>query len=231
MGVSRQDWLQEPNAVKRAPGRPRSEDARRAILRSTIKLLRRRSFADLSIEAIAADAKVGKATVYRWWPTKGALVVDAFASSTADELHFPDSGSVYRDVSLQIIQWLGVLRSSRGCIVRAIIAAGQSDPELLEEFRKRLLRPRRQEAYETLRRGIERGELPHNLDLDLVLDILYGAVYMRFLIRHDELSERYIEEVCRLVLEGAANGTQEQRKSKVHRPSVNGRKPHAAVRR
>ncbi|MGB9258208.1 MAG: TetR-like C-terminal domain-containing protein, partial [Candidatus Korobacteraceae bacterium] len=75
--------------------------------------------------------------------------------------------------------------------------------ELLEEFRKRLLRPRRQEAYETLRRGIERGELPQNLDLDLVLDTLYGAMYMRFLIRHDELSENYIEEVCRMVLEGA----------------------------
>jgi len=191
---------------KRPPGRPRSENARQSILRSTIRLLRKSSFADLSIEAIAADAKVGKATVYRWWPNKGALVVDAFAASTEDELHFPDSGSVYRDMSRQMIQWLGVLRSPRGCIVRAILAAGQSDRELIEEFRKRLLRPRRQEAYETLRRGIERGELPRGLDLDLVLDILYGAIYMRFLIRHDELSERYIEELCRLVLDGAAAG-------------------------
>jgi len=192
------------NNGKRPPGRPRSEDARRAILRSTIKLLRRSSFADLSIEAIAADAGVGKATVYRWWPNKGALVVDAFAFSTEDELHFPDSGSVYKDMSRQMCQWLSVLRSPRGCIVHAVIAAGQSDPELLEEFRTRLLRPRRQEAYQTLRRGIERGELPRSLDLDLVLDILYGAIYMRFLIRHDELSERYIEEVCRVVLDGAA---------------------------
>ncbi len=195
--------LQNSNG-KRPPGRPRSENARQSILRSTIKLLRRRSFAELSIEAIAADAGVGKATVYRWWPNKGALVVDAFASSTEDELHFPDSGSVYRDMSRQMCQWLGVLRSPRGCIVRAIIAAGQSDYALLEEFRKRLLRPRRQEAYQTLRRGIERGELPRDLDLDLVLDILYGATYMRFLIRHDELSERYVEEVCRMVLDGAA---------------------------
>jgi len=196
--------LEEPNGPKRAPGRPRSENARQAILRSTIKLLRRHGFADLSIEAIAADAKVGKATVYRWWPNKGALVVDAFASSTADELHFPDSGSVYRDVSLQLTNWLGILRSSRACVVRAIIGAGQSDPSLLEEFRNRLLRPRRQEAYRTLRRGIERGELPRNLDLDLVLDMLYGAIYMRFLIRHDELNEHYVEEVCRVVLEGVA---------------------------
>ena len=203
MSLSRQSTVHDGNG-KRPPGRPRSENSRQSILRSTLKLLRRSSFADLSIEAIAADAKVGKTTVYRWWPNKGALVVDAFAASTEDELHFPDSGSVYRDMSLQMCQWLGVLRSPRGCIVRAILAAGQSDRELLDEFRKRLLRPRRQEAYHTLRRGIDRGELPRGLDLDLVLDILYGAIYMRFLIRHDELSERYIEELCRLVLGGAA---------------------------
>lgn len=203
MASSRQSVLAHSNGDKRTPGRPRSENARQAILRSTIKLLRHRGFADLSIEAIAAEAKVGKATVYRWWPNKGALVVDAFASSTEEELHFPDSGSVFKDVSLQMRQWLGVLRSPRGYIVRAVLAGGQSDPELIEEFRKRFLWPRRQDAYRTLRCGIERGELPRGLDLDLVLDTLYGAMYMRFLIRHTELSERYVEEVCRIVLKGA----------------------------
>jgi AcrR family transcriptional regulator len=188
----------------RAPGRPRNEHSRRAILRSTLKLLRRTGFAQLSIEAIAADAGVGKATVYRWWPNKGALVIDAFVSSAEQELRFPDRGSVYEDVSLQMTQFLGVLRSPRGCIVAAVIAGGQSDPELLETFRARFLRPRRQEAYLTLRRGIERGELPGHLDLNLVLDTLYGAIYMRFLIRHDELNEYYVRDVCRLVLEGAA---------------------------
>ncbi len=205
MAVSRQKQPPDQNGQQRLPGRPRSEQSRQAILRSTLKLLRRASFAQLSIEAIAADAGVGKATVYRWWPNKGALVVDAFASSTEEELRFPDSGSVYRDMALQMNQFLAVLHSPRGRIVKAVIAAGQSDPKLLEEFRNRLLRPRRQGAYRTLRRGIERGELPENLDLDLVLDILYGAMYMRFLIRHDELSEDYVNDVCRLVLDGAAH--------------------------
>jgi len=188
---------------RRLPGRPRSEQARRAILRSTLKLLQRSSFSGLTIEAIAADADVGKATVYRWWPNKGALVVDAFASSAESELHFPNTGSVYRDMSLQMTQFLGVLRSPRGRIVAALLAGGQSDPEPLSAFRERFLRPRRQEAYKTLRRAIERGELPQDLDLDVVLDTLYGALYMRFLIRHDELSENYVREVCRLVLAGA----------------------------
>src|SRR5271157_2867757 len=197
--------------AKRLPGRPRSEQARLAILRSTLKLLQHAGFPDLTIEAIAAEAGVGKATVYRWWPNKSALVVDAFASSAEHELHFPDTGSVYRDMSLQMNQFLGILRTRRGRIVAALLGAGQSDPELLEAFRERFLRPRRQEAYKTLRRGIERGELPKRLNLDLVLDILYGAIYMRFLIRHDELSESYVEEVCRLVIEGAAGNSHSSR--------------------
>jgi hypothetical protein len=108
-------------------------------------------------------------------------------------------------------QFLGLLHSRRGRIVASLLGAGQSDPDLLEAFRDRFLRPRRQEAYKTLRRGIERGELPSNLDLDLVLDILYGAIYMRYLIRHDELSESYVKEVCQVVLGGASgksNGMQ-----------------------
>src|ERR1017187_804506 len=208
------------NGAKRLPGRPRSEQARQAILRSTSRLLQRTGFAELSIEAIAANAGVGKATVYRWWPDKGALVVDAFASSAEEELHFPDSGSVYKDMSLQMNQFLAILRSRRGRIVSAVIAGGQSDPGLIDAFRERFLRPRRQEAYQTLRRGMERGELPRNLDLDLLLDILYGAIYMRFLIRHGQLSEDFIGDVCRLVLKGAAkNGRHSPRLTRRKRPA------------
>jgi AcrR family transcriptional regulator len=192
------------NGSKRLPGRPRSEQARRAIFRSTLKLLRRSSFSGLTIEAVAADANVGKATVYRWWPNKGALVVDAFASSAAPQLHFPNTGSVYRDMSVQMTQFLGVLRSPRGRIVAALLAGGQTDPDLLAAFRDRFLRPRREEAYKTLRRAIQRGELPPTLDLDVALDTLYGGIYMRFLIQHMPLSESYIHEVCRIVLGGAA---------------------------
>ena len=215
---------------KRRPGRPRCEQSQKAILRSTLKLLQKTGFADLSIEAIAADARVGKATVYRWWPNKGALVVDAFASVTTDDLHFPDRGSVFEDVSLQMNQWLGVLRSPRGRIVAAVIGGGQSDAELIEAFRTRFLRPRRQEAYGTLRRGIERGELPRDLDLDLVLDTLYGAIYMRFLIRHDDLSEHYINNVCRMVLDGAATNRRSSHSKKLQVHRNNGRKALAPLR-
>jgi AcrR family transcriptional regulator len=190
---------------KRAPGRPRCERARQAILSSTLKFLeaKENGFADLTIEHVAAQANVGKATVYRWWPTKAALVADAFASSVTQKLRFPDTGSVREDMSRQMRQLVKILRSRRGHIVSVILAAGQSDRTLISAFRERFLKPRRAEAYATLRRGIVRGELPANVDLDLVLDALYGPIYMRFLIRHDSLTPELVDQLCGLVLNGA----------------------------
>jgi len=191
---------------KRPPGRPRSEKARLAILRSTLKMLGENGFSDLTIEGVAEHATVGKATVYRWWPNKGALIADAFASSTTRRLRFPDTGSVYTDMSRQMRQLVKVFRSRRGRIVSAILAAGQSDKGLIAAFRDRFLWPRRREAYETLKRGIRRGELRKDIDPDLLLDSLYGPIYMRFLIRHDRLTPDFVDRLCALVLSGASPG-------------------------
>src|SRR5271163_4363989 len=188
---------------KRPPGRPRSEEARLAILRSTLKLLGKSGFSELTIEAVAAHAGVGKATVYRWWSNKAALIADAFASSTTRKLHFPDTGSVCTDMSQQMRQLIKVFRGRRGRIVSAILGGGQSDPDLIAAFRERFLWPRRQEAYATLRRGIARGELRKDVDMDLLLDSLYGPIYMRFLIKHDKLTPDFVDGLCELVLAGA----------------------------
>src|SRR5216684_4797443 len=188
---------------KRLPGRPRSEESRQSILRSTLKLLKQQGgFPELIIEAVAVDANVGKATVYRWWPTKAALVADAFSASADAELRFPNTGSVQDDMSLQMKRLIRIFRSKRGKVVAALLAGGQSDPRLIEAFREKFLGPRRKQAYQTLQRGIDRGELPADSDLDLALDSLYGPIYMRFLIRHDNLDEGFADEICGLVLNG-----------------------------
>ncbi|MGA2415448.1 MAG: TetR/AcrR family transcriptional regulator [Candidatus Sulfotelmatobacter sp.] len=192
-----------PGGKKRAPGRPRSEQARSAILRSTLQLLGKNGFSDLTIEDVSAHAGVGKTTVYRWWPNKAALIADAFASSTTRKLHFPDTGSLRTDMSQQMRQLVKIFRSRRGRIVSAILAAGQSDRQVIAAFRERFLKPRRREAYATLRRGIVRGELRKGTDLDLLLDSLYGPIYMRFLIRHGSLNSGFVNHLCELVLGGA----------------------------
>ena len=188
---------------KRPPGRPRSEQARLSILRSTLQLLGKNGFSELTIEAVAAHAGVGKATVYRWWSNKAALIADAFASSTTRKLHFPDTGSVRTDMSQQMRQLIKIFCSRRGRIVSAILGGGQSDRDLITAFRERFLWPRRQEAYATLRSGILRGELRKDVDMDLLLDSLYGPIYMRFLIRHGKLTPDFVDRLCELVLGGA----------------------------
>ena len=190
----------DEDSRKRSPGRPRSEEARLSILRSTLKLLAKRGFSELTIEAVSAHAGVGKATVYRWWPDKAALIADAFASSTTSKLHFPDTGSVRTDMSQQMRQLVKILRSRRGRIVSAMLGAGQSDSSLIAAFHERFMKPRRREAYATLRRGILRGQLRNNVDMDLLLDSLYGPIYMRFLIRHDSLTPEFVEGLCDLTL-------------------------------
>lgn len=191
------------NNGSRPPGRPRSEAARLAILRSALNLLGKNGFADLTIEEVAANANVGKATVYRWWPNKAALIADAFANSATRKLHFPDTGSLITDMSRQMRQLIKVFRSHRGRIVSAILAGGQSDEDLMSAFRERFLWPRRQEAYATLRRGIRRGELKRNVNMDLLLDSLYGPIYMRFIIRHARLTPDFVDSLCSLLLSGA----------------------------
>lgn len=195
----------EADCGKRPPGRPRCERARRAILKSTLRFLecKKNGFADLTIEHVAEQAGVGKATVYRWWPTKAALVADAFASSVNLKLRFPDTGSVAKDMGQQMQQLAKIMRSRRGHMLSVILAAGQSDTMLMSAYRERFLKPRREEAYQTLRRGIIRGELPENLDLDFMLDALYGPIYMRFLLRHDPLTPEFVDQLCRLVFEEA----------------------------
>jgi len=127
-------------------------------------------------------------------------VVDAFSASADEELRFPDTGSVKGDMSLQMRRLIRIFGSPRGKVVAALLAGGQSDPELLEAFRERFLWPRRHQAYKTLRRGIDRGELPADCDLDLLLDSLYGAIYMRFLIRHAELTDDFADQLCAIIL-------------------------------
>jgi AcrR family transcriptional regulator len=190
----------EGNGRTRPPGRPRSEQARLSILRSSLSLLAKKGFSEFTIEAVAAHASVGKATVYRWWPDKAALIADAFASSTTRKLHFPDTGSVRTDMSQQMRQLVKILLSRRGRIVSAMLGAGQSDSNLIAAFRERFLKPRRQEAYATLRRGVLRGQLAKKVDMDLILDSLYGPIYMRFLIRHDKLTPEFVDGLCELTL-------------------------------
>ncbi|MGF1493921.1 MAG: TetR/AcrR family transcriptional regulator [Microcoleaceae cyanobacterium] len=173
-------------------GRPRSETSRAAVLDSTWSLLKTTTLKDLSIEAIAREAGVGKTTIYRWWPSKIAVAVDAFLAQVETVLPFPKTETVAEAITKQMQQLIQIFRGEVGQIVAQIIAEGQSDPEALQSFRERFLDLRRDVARQVMIKGIESGEFDPDLDPDLAMDILYGPIYYRLLVQHLPLDEAFM---------------------------------------
>ena len=188
----------------RARGRPRDEAARRRILNAALQLMEETAFAQVTAEAIAERAGTSKATVYRWWPNKAAVVIEAFREAVAPELPLRDTGSLRHDLTTQVRNFARVLAGSRGRMLRSFVVAARSDPEVAAAFRSIWSDPRRAEARKMLRRKQSSGQLRRDADLDLVLDSLYGPLYYRFLVKNEPPSQKYAEALAELVIEGLA---------------------------
>lgn len=186
-----------PKNTKAKPvGRPRSEVSRAAVLAATWQLLQTTPLKKLSIEAIAREAGVGKTTIYRWWPSKTAVAVDAFLAQIEAVLPFPETETVAESLMLQVQQVVKAFQGDVGRIIAGIVAEGQDDPEALASFRDRFLNPRREVARQVIMQGIESGELDAALDPDLAMDILYGPIYYRLLLQHLPLDEAFGKAVA-----------------------------------
>jgi AcrR family transcriptional regulator len=186
----------------RPPGRPRSERARRAILQAANELLESEGFAAVTVEAIAERAGVSKATVYRWWPNRAAVVMDGFLSTVSSEVPFPHTGHAREDLRLHMHRLTEAFSGKMGRTVAALIAEGQADPELAEALRSRWLSVRRAEAREILELGIERGELREDLDPEVAVDVLYGPIYYRMLVGHALLDEDFADALADHIFSG-----------------------------
>ena len=186
----------------RPPGRPRSERARRAILQAANELLESEGFAAATVEAIAERAGVSKATVYRWWPNKAAVVMDGFFSTVSSEVPFPHTGHAREDIRLHMRRLTEAFSGKIGHTVAVLIAEGQADPELAEALRSRWLSVRRTEARKILELGIECGELREDLDPEVAVDILYGPIYYRLLVGHAPLDENFADALANQIFAG-----------------------------
>jgi AcrR family transcriptional regulator len=195
-------------AEARGRGRPRDEIARQRILQAALELMERSGYAQVTAEAIAERAGASKATLYRWWPNKAAIVIEAFREAVEPELPFPDTGSLRDDIQTQVKNFARVLAGRGGKMLRAFIVAARSDREFAAAFRAIWSDPRRAAAKEMLKRSQGRGQLRGDADLDLVLDALYGPLYYRFLVKNELPSQKYAEALADLVLRGfAGEGT------------------------
>lgn len=176
-------------------GRPRSEESRSAILDATWKLVKTTTLRDLSIEAIARESGVGKTTIYRWWTSKVAVVIDAFLENSLLVTPYSERLSATETITQQMASLVQALSGEYGRILAQIIAEGQADPETLDSCRNRFLNRRQAEVKAIIQQGIENGEFASNLDPELAIDILYGPVYFRLLVGHLPLDQQFAEEL------------------------------------
>src|ERR1035441_11077478 len=148
-------------------GRPRSAEADRAILTATVELLADRGLAAMSIEEVAARAGVGKTTIYRRWPSKGLLALDAFVTSFREEQPLPDTGTLRGDLVAALRGWVrAVTQTPMGPMLTGLIAAAQYDPELRGAWRDRGLEPLRTQHQIMLDRALRRGAVAASVDRD-----------------------------------------------------------------
>ncbi|HEY2207180.1 MAG TPA: TetR/AcrR family transcriptional regulator [Pseudonocardia sp.] len=184
-------------------GRPKSDRARRAVLAAALELVGENGYDALTVEGIAARAGVAKTTIYRSWPGKAAVVMDAIVAQSDPRLTFPDTGSAAEDLRIQTSRVAGLFTEPgfRDPFV-GLLADSQHDAALAEALHQRLITARRAGAAEVLRRGVARGELRPDLDVELAIDALYGALYYRLLVSHEPLSEGYAGAVLDEMLAG-----------------------------
>jgi AcrR family transcriptional regulator len=184
-------------------GRPRSQEADRAILTAAAELLADRGLSAMSIEEVAARAGVGKTTIYRRWPSKGLLALDAFVTSFREAQPPNDTGTLRGDLLAALHAWVrAVTQTPMGPMLTSLIAEAQHDPELRGAWRDRVLEPLRVQHRVMLDRAVERGEIPASVDRDVVLDLFFGAAEHRLLLGHLPMTDTFIGTVVDVILAG-----------------------------
>lgn len=184
-----------------------SEETHRAILDAAAALLAERPLADISVEEVAARAGVGKASVYRRWPSKGTLAFDAFVSEFLGQHPAVTTGSFRGDLLTDLRSWVrAVQETTTGRTLRGLIAEVQRDPDLADAWRERFVGPARAQHRAMVERAIHRGEVPPATDADFLLDLLYGPAYLRLLHGHLPLSDAFVVGVVDAVVASIGSG-------------------------
>ena len=183
-------------------GRHRSVEAEAAILKAALYLLERQPLRKVTADAIARRAGVSKATIYKWWPNKSLVALDAYLAGMTEQVAMPDTGSAEQDFTEQLKSVMAFYATPLGRLFCQFLAEGQSDPGFLALFRERFLFARRDTARVMWQRGVERGEIREEVDGEIVLDLIYGPMIFRLLTGHGSVSDRDSEAVVEAAFGG-----------------------------
>jgi AcrR family transcriptional regulator len=189
-------------------GRPPSDRAasHAAIMDTVYTLLQEKSVRDLTMEEVAKRAKVGKPTLYKWWPTKATLVLAMLCERMAPNLEQPSDLTAEASLRFRVQSVIDAFNGPFGPIVAGLIAEGQSESGMLQQFVDRWVRPRRTATIADLQRGKNTGELGSEAEPELLNDAIFGAIYYRLLLRSGPLTRRFGEAVVEHVIRGHRAG-------------------------
>jgi AcrR family transcriptional regulator len=192
------------SSARRPKGRPPSEMAasHAAIMDTVYALLQKKSVRDLTMEEVAKRAKVGKPTLYKWWPTKATLVLAMLCERMAPNLEKPSDRTAEESLRFRVRSVIDAFNGPFGKIVAGLIAESQSDPGILQQFFDRWVSPRRTATIADLQRGKNAGELWSEAEPELLNDAIFGAIYYRLLLRSGPLTKRFGEELVEQVIRG-----------------------------
>jgi len=198
--MSQQKRPKAPNT-----GRPRSPKIHDAVLAAAAKLVLTDGFGTLTMDTIAAAADVGRMTLYRRWPNKAAIVMDAFVARVDPNTLFSAGENYLETIRLQMRAMAKSFRGEDGVLMRALLGAAQLDPELAIALRERWTMPRRQMAIAYFRDGMKQGYLRADTDPDVLIDLLYAPIYYRLQMGTGPLSNAYVEEIFNHAMRGVRN--------------------------
>ena len=193
-----------PAAERRGRGRRPAAEVRGRVVEAAAALLFEQGLAAVTFDKVAALAGASKTTLYKWWPSAGALAAEAYFNKVEHTLEFPDTGDIAADLRTQLRAFVQLLTGEgAGAVIAELIGAAQTDPALWAAFSASYSRPRRALAIAALEQARERGQLRHGFNLQIIVDQLWGACYHRLLIPDEPLTLEFADELVYNALHGA----------------------------
>jgi AcrR family transcriptional regulator len=187
----------------RGRGRPRSERARQAILAAAGELMLEGGLTAASMEAIAERAGVSKATIYKWWPSRGAVALDGFLAQAQHTMVVREGLSTREALRSHLVALIRLFRDTpSGPLMRALASQAECDPEIARAIRERWLAPRRAVSHEIIRNGVATGEVRRDVDATVLIDMLYAPIYYRLIFGHEPLTDELADQLIDHALAG-----------------------------
>ena len=200
----------EPETPAAAPrrGRRPAGEVRTEVLDATAALMLEEGVRAVTFDRVAARAGASKTTIYKWWPTPGALAAEAYFVTSESELEFPDTGDIATDIRAQLRAFVQLLTAGgSGKVIAELIGAAQTDPNLAAAVSENYTMPRRTLAIRYFERARDRGQLRADVDLSLLVDQLWGACYNRLLVPDAPLNRAFADALVANTLGGAASAS------------------------